>query len=324
MLVRRIARPLLGSIFISSGIATLRDAQGPATVAGPWIDKTTGALPDSVTDSVPTDAETLVKVNAAVQVGGGVLLSLGKFPRLSALALAGSLVPTTVAGHDFWAKEDPQERAMHRTQFFKNAGLLGGLLLASVDTEGKPSLGWRGRRAARKAQENISSALPGGSHDSPSLPEVPPAVHAAAERAQAASGVAADKGAALVGSAIEVAKDRGPKLADAARERGAGLAEVAKDRGAELAEVAKDRGPKLAEAARERSAGLAEVAKDRGPALAEMARQRSEKWAALASDLTADQGETLSKKGRKARDKAEKKARAAVAKADKKRKEIAG
>nr|WP_230817945.1 hypothetical protein [Rhodococcus qingshengii] len=42
----------------------------------------------------------------------------------------------------------------------KNVSLLGGLMIASVDTEGKPPLGWRGRRAERKVQTSIAAALP--------------------------------------------------------------------------------------------------------------------------------------------------------------------
>ena len=34
-------------------------------------------------------------------------------------------------------------------------------MIASADTAGKPSLGWRGRRAAERLSERVSSALPG-------------------------------------------------------------------------------------------------------------------------------------------------------------------
>ena len=36
-----------------------------------------------------------------------------------------------------------RSRARQRTQFLKNLGLLGGLLLAAVDTEGRPGLAYR-------------------------------------------------------------------------------------------------------------------------------------------------------------------------------------
>ena len=68
------------------------------------------------------------------------------------LVLAASLVPTTYAGHAFWQEHDPAKRAAADQHFLKNLGLLGGLLLASVDTAGKPGLSWRARRAAKDAR----------------------------------------------------------------------------------------------------------------------------------------------------------------------------
>jgi uncharacterized membrane protein YphA (DoxX/SURF4 family) len=60
----------------------------------------------------------------------GTALAIGIKPRLAALSLAASLIPTTLAGHRFWEEEDERARAMQLTQFLKNLGLLGGLLLA--------------------------------------------------------------------------------------------------------------------------------------------------------------------------------------------------
>jgi uncharacterized membrane protein YphA (DoxX/SURF4 family) len=104
---------------------------------------------------LPEDPETLVKINGAVQIGAGSLLALGKLPRLASLALAASLVPTTLAGHRFWQETDERARAMQRIQFFKNLSMLGGLLLAAVDTGGRPSLSWRAHRAAEHAADKV-------------------------------------------------------------------------------------------------------------------------------------------------------------------------
>ena len=86
-----------------------------------------------------------------MKVVAGTMLALGKFPRLASTALAASLVPTTLAGHRFWEETDPEAKQAQQIHFFKNVGLLGGLLIAAADTEGKPSLGWRGRKAAKLA-----------------------------------------------------------------------------------------------------------------------------------------------------------------------------
>jgi putative oxidoreductase len=62
-------------------------------------------------------------------LAAGVALALGIWPRLAAAVLAGTLVPTTVAGHPYWRIEDPAMRRQQRIHFFKNVGLFGGALL---------------------------------------------------------------------------------------------------------------------------------------------------------------------------------------------------
>ena len=151
MLVRRIARPLLATPFIYGGISTLRKPQDRVPGARPVVEKIAETADKQLPVEVPRDVEQYVKANAALQVGAGVLLALGRFPRLTSLALAGSTVPTTLAGHRFWEEKDPKVSFEKIAHFVKNLGMLGGLLLAAVDTEGKPSVGYRARRAASKA-----------------------------------------------------------------------------------------------------------------------------------------------------------------------------
>jgi len=153
MLVRRIARPLLASSLIWGGIDTLRNPQSRVPGARPVVEAITGQADKQLPVQVPRDVEQWVMIDAGVKVGAGALFALGKFPRFSALLLAGSIVPTTLAGHRFWEHDDPKERFGQLSHFLKNLGLLGGLLLAAVDTEGKPSVGWRARRAAHTAAD---------------------------------------------------------------------------------------------------------------------------------------------------------------------------
>jgi putative oxidoreductase len=149
--LRRIARPLLASIFISGGIDALRNPASKASAAE-------GVAP-VFTEAVPAlakyDTETLVRINAGVQVAAGSMLALGRFPRLSAVALAASVVPTTAAGHRFWENDEPLQRKQQRIHFLKNASILGGLLLAAADTEGKPGLSWRARHGASHAEAAV-------------------------------------------------------------------------------------------------------------------------------------------------------------------------
>jgi uncharacterized membrane protein YphA (DoxX/SURF4 family) len=106
-----------------------------------------------------SDPERLVRANAALHVLGGLSLATGRLPRLSALALAGSLVPTTVVGHPFWAESDPRVRTGQRVQFVKNLGLLGGLLLAVADTGGRESLPHAASRVSRRARRRDRRVL---------------------------------------------------------------------------------------------------------------------------------------------------------------------
>ena len=153
MLVRRIARPMLAAPFVVLGIDALRHPDKRAPLAQPVVDKVAEVADRTLPVEVPKDPEQWVQINAGVMVGAGALYGLGKLPRLSALLLTGSLVPTTLAGHRFWEFDDEAERHQQQIHFLKNLGLVGALLLASVDTEGKPSVGWRARRAAKRAGE---------------------------------------------------------------------------------------------------------------------------------------------------------------------------
>jgi uncharacterized membrane protein YphA (DoxX/SURF4 family) len=145
---RTLARPLLASMFIAGGLDALRNP---------------GPRQQLVEKAGLQDPEKLVRVNAATQVVGGLALATGRLPRLSALALAGSLVPTTYVGHPFWNADDKAAQQTQRTQFFKNLSMLGGLLLAAADTGGRESIphaaGRITRRAAKQAKKT-AKALP--------------------------------------------------------------------------------------------------------------------------------------------------------------------
>src|SRR6516165_11355992 len=125
--LRHPARLLTGSTYILLGFDALR-------APGTRVDQAAEVLSAIRTYvPLPKDDELVVRGNAAVQVAAGGLLALGIAPRLSALALAGSLIPTTLAGHSYWAIEDPVARKQQRIQFHKNMAMLGGLLLAVID-----------------------------------------------------------------------------------------------------------------------------------------------------------------------------------------------
>lgn len=149
--VRRVARPMLAAIFVAQGLDQLRHPSALSGKVAPFAEQVAPL-------GLPNDPELLVRANGATMVAGGALLATGHFPRLSSLALAASLVPTTYVGHPFWTESDPAAKRTQRIGFLKNVGLLGGLLLAAVDTEGKPSLAYRAGLAGDSAKRTAKRA----------------------------------------------------------------------------------------------------------------------------------------------------------------------
>jgi uncharacterized membrane protein YphA (DoxX/SURF4 family) len=125
----RIAGPLIASIFIRGGLDAVMNPEGKVKKA----EKVSGPIARRVT-VLPDDTETLVRLNGVTQVLAGAAMSLGIFRRLSAAVLIGTLIPTTLAGHRFWEELDDDARNQQITQFAKNLGLLGGLLLIVTET----------------------------------------------------------------------------------------------------------------------------------------------------------------------------------------------
>jgi len=282
MLIRRIARPMLSAVFIGRGIDTLRSTKPAADAARPALEGLS-RLPGPVGEKVPADAELVAKVTGAVQIAGGALLALGRAPRLASAVLAASLVPGGLAGHPFWTETDPQRKADERRAFLTEVSLLGGLIIAAVDTEGRPSLAWRSRRAAAK----VGAALPGGDAPVTEHPLVEKLEHGlqAGATATKVHGAALATATKVHGAALATAtKEHGAALATATKEHGAALAAVVREKAPELAAVVRERGAELAEVAREKAPELAAVARERGAELAEVAREKAPELSATARD----------------------------------------
>jgi len=149
--VRRIARPMLAAIFVTSGLDALLHPKERAKVAAPMVKR----LSESPLN-LPDDPEMLVRANGATMMAAGAMLGMGTLPRVAAVALAGALVPTTCTAHAFWTVKDPAARAQQKVHFLKNIGLLGGVLLAAVDTEGQPGLAYRAHHAHSDARRQAA------------------------------------------------------------------------------------------------------------------------------------------------------------------------
>jgi uncharacterized membrane protein YphA (DoxX/SURF4 family) len=139
---------MLAAMFVMGGLDQLKHPGAKAKAAQPVLEHASKV-------GLPDDPELLERANGVAMVGGGALLATGHVPRIASTILAGSLVPTTIAAHPFWKESDPQKRAQQKIQFLKNLGLLGGLLLAAVDTAGKPSLAYRAHLASESAHRTV-------------------------------------------------------------------------------------------------------------------------------------------------------------------------
>ncbi|UWP82711.1 DoxX family protein [Dactylosporangium fulvum] len=148
--VRTVARSMLAALFVVQGWQAARHPAKLADQARPVTDRLEPTI-RAVHPRLPTEPETLVRLNGAAQFAGGLLLATGHATTPAALLLAGSMVPTTIAGHPFWKAEDPAQRGAQRVQFLKNLGIIGGLVFAALDNEGRPGLAWRTRHTAEHA-----------------------------------------------------------------------------------------------------------------------------------------------------------------------------
>ncbi len=152
-ITRLLARPMLASMFVVGGVNALRNSEAHAAKAALVTEKLVPLAERAIPQvPIPSEPVTLVRLNAVGQIAAAGMLATGRAPRISAGVLAASLVPTTAAGHRFWEESDPDQRRNQKLHFFKNVSMLGGLLLAAVDTDGRPGLAWRARRAGRDAR----------------------------------------------------------------------------------------------------------------------------------------------------------------------------
>lgn len=245
---------MLTSIFIIGPAKTLQDPK-PAAERADRVTRQVVAALRKLGLQVPEDPLFWVRLNAGVQLVAAAGLATGKMPRLSAAVLASTLVPTTIAGHDFWNESDPMVRNQQLVQWAKNMSLLGGLVIAANDTNGRPGAAWMARHAMLDARRE--------------------AAHAAGTARLEARLAAMDAGigAGVLGTAIAAAGRRAKESLHQAAS--SDTAHRIADRAGELADTAREQAPVVAAAARDHLVTLADTAREEAQPMAKDLRKRA-------------------------------------------------
>lgn len=162
MLSRRIARPLLASWFVTEGIDALRSPSPRAE----QVRNTWGRLASRghITQPPPVDQLiTIARVHGAATVVAGIMLAIGRAPRLAACSLAVLTVPLAVMDAPMRDRRSGRGTAdlAHRTgSFARDLSLIGGAALAALDSNGRPSIAWRVHNAAARRSKTAGSKHP--------------------------------------------------------------------------------------------------------------------------------------------------------------------
>ncbi|MEJ5998781.1 DoxX family protein [Corynebacterium sp. H130] len=155
-MIRKIARPMLASAFVASGADMVMNSEEHRQGTQELLTKLRQVLPAEYAQHVPTDPDLVSKTLGGTQVASASLLALGKSPRITSAALAAVAIPSMLARYAFWDTQDAREKQDRRNGLLTNVALLGGLMITSADTQGKPGLAWRAQHASKKVQ----AALP--------------------------------------------------------------------------------------------------------------------------------------------------------------------
>jgi len=126
-----LGRLLMAALFLPSGISKLTHFAG---------------FSQSLLDKGLPYADLWAVAAVAIEVLGPIALIVGILPRSTAIVLAAFVIAATATSHRYWEYQEPLRRAQE-INFFKNVGVLGGLLFYFVSGAGGFALAPRMRKA---------------------------------------------------------------------------------------------------------------------------------------------------------------------------------
>ena len=109
-------RVLLGVYFILPGISKIREFEGTSAYMA--------------AHDVPM-IQGLLVLTIIIQLGAGTALIIGFQGKWAAFLLAGLTFVISLFMHNFWTYEDGLEKAHELQNFFKNMGIMAGLLIVA-------------------------------------------------------------------------------------------------------------------------------------------------------------------------------------------------
>lgn len=153
-LIRFAARSLLASYFVVEGVHALRHPEATAETVRPVAERVlplaSKVLPAQAAARLPATAVDLARACGIARIAGGVALATGFGRRAGAAVLGVSLLPQLATSRP--------RRSTEPSAFGRDLALLGGLTLAALDTEGRPSLKWRARAIGQIARQQKAKA----------------------------------------------------------------------------------------------------------------------------------------------------------------------
>ncbi|MBT0995429.1 DoxX family membrane protein [Cellulomonas sp. DKR-3] len=159
MLLRRIARPLFASWFVSEGMDALRRPAPHVADARAALDRLERTVPSAQVHLTDTQLTAAVRAHGAAVVAASGLLAFGKAPRTAALVLAGLTAPLVVVNlpDRTLRARTPEEKRARRDRLVRALAFTAGAVLVGADYEGRPGVRWR-IDAARERHAAVKAA----------------------------------------------------------------------------------------------------------------------------------------------------------------------
>ena len=233
-MIRKLAHTLLASAFAVDAVQMLQKPEKYTGEAKATAGALRTALPANMAKSVPADDVTNVRIMAGTKAVASLLVATNKAPRVGAFTLAALQIPTTATRRAFWNESNKDKKQTKQLGLVTDLTLLGALMATTLDTQGKPSVAWR-----------VKKAMPGKSEQEKMLENAQQQSKefAASAQSQASDffGTAKEKVSELVDNVSDYVDDNKDDWAETAEN----LRDQAVDFGHQAVDFAQDKGQDL-------------------------------------------------------------------------------